>query len=253
MNRQSKKDKDELSLINKFIKYNKFREFIDLEESEVKISIVLTIFFILVCSYILDIYGNFSKFEPALQNISIYISTAMIGVIGIILAGISIIVGTLNKENMKLIEHLNGKGTIEEILISFEFIAFISAIQVVMFFAIYLVLHSNKYLLNKTLFYIIMAIIIYIFIFSLFYIVSLIGNTIYFFIDTKKYDEAIEEDYSIIAQANQIRIDFILNTILSSNKIDKETFKNLLLEYNEKTNNSKKNEIEEYFKKYYKF
>ena len=77
----------------------------------------------------------------------------MIGLIGIILAGIAIIIGTLNNDNMSIIEKNVGEDAIEEILISFEFLAFISAIEVVIFFILYLILYSQEYLWNKTIFY----------------------------------------------------------------------------------------------------
>ena len=131
---KNKKTYDKFSLINRFNKYNKFKEFTDLDSMEVKAALFLTILTFIICGIGLNLYENFNDFEPALQNICIYISTAMIGLIGIILAGIAIIIGTLNNDNMSIIEKNVGEDAIEEILISFEFLAFISAIEVVIFF-----------------------------------------------------------------------------------------------------------------------
>ena len=177
----------------------------------------------------------------------------MIGLIGIILAGIAIIIGTLNNDNMSIIEKNVGEDAIEEILISFEFLAFISAIEVVIFFILYLILYSQEYLWNKTIFYLISFIIIYLFIFTIFYTVSLVSNTVHFFISIKKYDKISLEEKSLINIANEVRIDFIISLILKSNDINKDEFSNALLEFVQKCNvSNKKDELENYLKKYYK-
>ena len=250
---KNKKTYDKFSLINRFNKYNKFKEFTDLDSMEVKAALFLTILTFIICGIGLNLYENFNDFEPALQNICIYISTSMIGLIGIILAGIAIIIGTLNNDNMSIIEKNVGEDAIEEILISFEFLAFISAIEVVIFFILYLILYSQEYLWNKTIFYLISFIIIYLFIFTIFYTVSLVSNTVHFFISIKKYDKISLEEKSLINIANEVRIDFIISLILKSNDINKDEFSNALLEFVQKCNvSNKKDELENYLKKYYK-
>ena len=121
------------------------------------------------------------------------------------------------------------------------------------FFILYLILYSQEYLWNKTIFYLISFIIIYLFIFTIFYTVSLVSNTVHFFISIKKYDKISLEEKSLINIANEVRIDFIISLILKSNDINKDEFSNALLEFVQKCNvSNKKDELENYLKKYYK-
>ena len=72
---KNKKTYDKFSLINRFNKYNKFKEFTDLDSMEVKAALFLTILTFIICGIGLNLYENFNDFEPALQNICIYINS----------------------------------------------------------------------------------------------------------------------------------------------------------------------------------
>ena len=204
-------------MISRFIKYKKFKEFLDYESMESIVAFLMTIIFIFM-SECINLYEKFDIFELAIQ-ISIYVAAALIGMIGIILAGISIVISSINKENRKVIEKLNGEDTIEELLVSFEFLAFIVGIQILVYFCLYIILYSDISILPKVPFYIIIALLVFNLTFTLFYTVQLVGNSTRIFIISKKYDDLIEEHNDILQVANEVRIDFILKVLSESLKI----------------------------------
>ena len=225
-------------------------EVFNLKLFESKVSLIFTLGFIFIYES-LDIYNNFNEFQIAFQNIAIYIAAALIGMLGIILAGISIMTSSLNRDNMKLMEILNDKYVTERVLVSFEFLAFLIGIQVIVFFNIYLILHSSMNLIPKPSLYFIIIPTVYIFIFSLFYTVSLVGDSIQFFLTTKTYDKINELDKSIISIANELRIDFILKLIIENGRIDDTAILNSLIKYCEISNFDKKEEVLKYLKSVY--
>lgn len=237
-------------MFNRFLKYKKFHELIDFENLETKISFVFIILTIIFFES-LGIYKNISSYIEAFKNITIYIATALIGLLGVILAGISIVISSLNKNNMKKIEEINGDGTIEKILSSFEFLAFMIGIQVISFFIIYISLFSGIVINTKLLFYILLIIVVYIFIFSIFYTISLVGNCIQFFLISKLYDDINEMEKSKVEILNEIKIDFLLEVLCENKHISKENIIKSLEIYINKQDINNKEEVLEYFKQFY--
>lgn len=237
-------------MFSRLLKYKKFNELFDPSNLETIISIIL-IFLIIIIFERLNIYENILQYIEALKNIAIYIAAALIGLLGVILAGISIIISSLNNNNMRKIEEINGEGTIESILCSFEFLAFIVGIQIITFFMLYLYLYTTNMKITKMLFYILVIIIAYVFIFSIFYTVSLVGNCIQFFFISKIYDDIDIMEKRTVEILNQIEIEFILTILCDRNNIDRSDIITDLREYINEQEIQNKEEIIKYFDKIY--
>ncbi len=234
----------------RFKKYKKWRGLTDIGSLEVPLAFILTVgFSIFVIN--MDIHSNITTYQEPFKNICITIASALIGIIGILLAGISIVTGTISKEVQKIICKLNDKDSIERILISFEFIAFIIGFQIVAFIAIYLSLFSPEAVVNKYAFYAIFAVMTYLLFFTIFYVIGLVGNCIKVFSISNTYHEVLELKKDFFDKANEIRIDFILNTILTS-KTNKEAFLIELRKFVQAHDIEGKEELIKYFDDYYK-
>lgn len=237
-------------MISRFIKYKKFKEFLDYESMESKVALLMTVIFVFI-SECINLYEKFDIFESAIQNISIDIAAALIGMIGIILAGISIVISSINKENRKVIEKLNGEDTIEELLVSFEFLAFIVGIQTLVYFCLYLILYSDISIIPKLPFYIIVSLLVFNLTFTLFYTVQLVGNSTRIFIMSKKYDDFTEENSDILQLANEVRIDFIFKVLSEILNKDTDDIVESLREYTLHCNIEEKELINRYLDNYY--
>ncbi|WPC42380.1 hypothetical protein [Clostridium sp. JS66] len=237
-------------LFKRFNKYKKWKDLFDFSSLECKIAVIFT-GIILWITYSFNIYADFKSFEVAIQNVALYIASALIGMIGIILAGIAVIISMLNKNVTKEIERLNGKDSVDEILVSFEFLTFIIGIQIITFFLTYIILYSPLSLPTEKLFYLIFAVLSYIFVFTIFYTVSLVSNNVKLFLITNTYNEVIESEKSIYSEANEIRIDFILNMLIESYGIKKESFLSELQEFVDKSDIKEKEVIKNYLRQYY--
>lgn len=246
---QSKKHTDNY-LLNRFKKYNKWNDLVDCSSLEVKCSIILTVIILLVIS-LFQVYSDFERFIVPIQNVTLYIASALIGMIGIILAGVAIIIGLLDRDIVKKIEELNGEDSVDKILISFEFLAFIIGIEIIIFFLIHIILYSPKSLPPIYIFYTIFAILSYIFIFTIFYTISVISNIVRVFFIKNIYNEAIENSKNLKEDTNEVRIDFILNLLISEKKISREIFLSKLISFVEATNIPNKESVKNYLVKYY--
>ncbi|CEQ14862.1 hypothetical protein [Paraclostridium sordellii] len=237
-------------MIKRFFKYNKFNEIANLKLIECKIAFLTTLILLFVF-YKIKIYDEFKLFEPAVQNVAIYIAAALIGMLGIILAGIAFMTSSLNKENMESIEKINGSNSIEKVLVSFEFLAFLVGIQVIEFFTIYIILFSTLNLVGEITFYGLAALITYLFTFTLFYTVVLVGDSIQFFLLTRTYDKINEMDKSVVSIANEVKIDFILKILIENYGIEVEEITSKLIEHCENCTIDKKEDVITYLKNMY--
>jgi hypothetical protein len=211
--------------IERFTKYKKWKNCIDIKSTEVFISILLTCIIVGVF-YFLDIYSNFQYFQDSIKNICLYIASSLIGLIGILLTGITFISSLLTEDKRVFINNISKPGSIENILVSFEFLSFISGIQIFEYFITYILLHSPKEIVEYRLFNICTSLSIYFFSFTIFYTISLIGNCVKLHSIVSNIDKITSNKSNIISKANQIRIDFIFKLILKDAK--REEFINAL-------------------------
>lgn len=239
------------NIFKRFTKNKKWYEYIDFKSFECQMSLSITVLFIILAVYFLDIHNNFNDYLVVLQNITIGIAQALIGMLGIILAGIAIIVGVLNKDVLKSIEKINGKDAVKPILSSFEFLAFNTGLGVMVFFLIDLILYSPKGLVGEFTFYLILAVISYFFLFLIFYTISLISNSIKFFFITGIYNDINDKEQNIYEIINELRIDYILSLVLKDTNTSKEEFLRDLNQFVSSSNIEDKEAVRAYLKKYY--
>ncbi|WP_432664186.1 hypothetical protein R9X47_27100 [Wukongibacter baidiensis] len=232
----------------RFNKYKKWKDITNIKATECILALIFTMLF-LALTYFLDLYNGFQYYEEALKNITLYIASALIGMIGIILAGIALMLGLINKDIKRAMEKANGKGVIEGILVSFEFLAFIVAVEIALFFSLYILIYSPKELIPYFLFLPLLALVSYAFFFTIFYTVSLIGNCIRFFTISNMYSKIVHEEKNLHTKINEIRIDFILHSILEN--VTRDEFMDALLEFVDASNVEDKDDIKKYLMKYY--
>lgn len=238
------------NLFKNLTKEKKWKDYLNFKNFECKISLVLSIL-IIILIYFLDVYNEFSQFAEAFQNITIYIAQALIGMLGFILAGIAIIIGVLNKKTVKKIEILNGKGKVERLLLSFEFLALNVAIGIFLLISFYLILNSPHSLITIIWFNIITFITCYFVMFILFYSLSMISNCISIFHIVNLYEDIEEHEKKIIDSANELRIDFILNIYIQNSNIDKVKFIKSLNDFVDATTVKNKDKVKKYLNDYY--
>ncbi len=145
----------------------------------------------------IDIYKNFSFFLPAFQNLCIYIGTGLISFIGIIITGIAVVISLLNKEILNEIDRVNEekneKNDITGILKYFKICTIHAAIQIGLFYLMYLVLYSPNNLVGVEIFFILLFSLTFYFIYLIFYIIGLVSMCIKLFEISKIYTKIIEE------------------------------------------------------------
>lgn len=237
-----------------------------IQETEVKISIIITIL-LLVVSYRINMYENINLYIEAFKNVCIYIAAGLLAMIGIILTGIALILGLLDKQFRKSIKSTDENG-VEIIIGQFKNITMNIGMASIVFFITYVSLFSKIYV-SKIVFYIILGILVYYFIYLLFYLIILISNTLDLF-KIKNIEEDLENDldYMYVYQcANEIKIEYliechirgthdsIIDKIMKKNTV--KTYKDLVEDLNYRVDlydgisQKTKREIKEYYKNYY--
>ncbi|AGF54768.1 hypothetical protein HMT_4 [Clostridium phage HM T] len=236
-------------MIEKIIENKKYRDFYDYKSSECKISFAIVIIIVLMLSILkLDLFENFNNYKPGFQNITIYVASGLLAMIGIILAGVAFILGLLDDEFKNSIKNVVTGDPIKEIMLSFEFLTINLGFGSVIFFTEHFFLYSNIYI-NKYTFYIILLFNIYYFSFLVFYTISLIYNSIELYHIKDIYKEVSRNEKSIYDKANEIRIDYILSKILEDKK--QEDFLKILFKMVDEMELEDKDKIKKYFEDYY--
>lgn len=234
-----------IKLLNK---YRRWHDFYNIKAPEVYISLALTAFFVILLQYI-DFYNQFNEFSSMIQNILLYLIAGMLGLIGVALSGVAIITGLFSKENVTNVERINGKGTFENIMSSFLLLAMGCGLYVLWTFALILIIESNLKIADIYLFYPILIITVYFSMFNIFYTISLVANCIKIFSIRNKYDEIKEKTmYNI---ANEIRIDYILSGMINKYNISIDDFLNDLEKIVNESNIENKEELLNYYYRYY--
>lgn len=237
-------------IFDRFTENNKWHDYLNFKSFEIKMSLI-TVLAILVLFYTLNIYDNFNAFLLPLQNLTLYIFQALIGMLGIILAGLAIIVGLLNKETIHSIEKHNDKLSLQKTLISFEFLSFNIGIGIFIFVIIHLILYSKQSLINTILFYFILAIVTYFLAFIMFYTISLIGNCIRVFYINNIYNDIATKEKNIYEAANEVRIDYLLYALQKQTHVSPNELLDDLDKFVDATNSKDKEEIKKYLRSYY--
>jgi len=237
-------------IFGRFKENKKWKDYYNFKSIECKVSLIITTI-ILFCFIFLDVYEDFTTFVVSLQNITVYIGQALIGMLGIILAGIAIIVSVLNKDTLNSIEKKNGKGSIHRVLISFEFLIFNIGIGIFLFFLLNLILSSDQKLIPIYWFYFAIAIISYFLAFIIFYTVSLTGNCIRIFYINDLYTDVSIKERNFYEIANEIRIDYLLSILHKTSNLSPKEILRDLDSFVDSSNIPNKDDIKKYLKNYY--
>jgi len=211
-------------IFGRFSQYKKWNEYLNRKSFEFKFSIVGTVTILLFLFYI-DLYNNFYDFLEPVQNIALYLATASLGMLGIILAGIAIFITMLDKEFISNLERVNPEAKIKSrgLLVSFEFLAFNISILSILLYMIYLILFKKSDLLPLCSFYIIMSLVVYFLLFNISYILSLISNCVRLFYINTIYQDISDNEKEIQLMANSIKVDYLLFKLSHAQKNDHNT------------------------------
>ena len=220
------------------------------KEWEVKWSIGVSslLLLLLLC---IGFYDNFEVYEKALCDLLICFIGSMIGLLGFSLSGIAIIVSLFSKGETKNIEQINGKDTIAEILSSYTFLAKNIVVQCVALIVIYMLCSSEVVMAPIVIFYLILFLEIYHVIFILLYTVSLIENCIELYKIKNIYSEIESTQKTIHDNVNEIKIDFILSTLISNYGCSTTEVIDKMIQFVEESDISNKEAIIQYIKNQY--
>ncbi|ABK84491.1 MULTISPECIES: hypothetical protein [Bacillus cereus group] len=237
-------------ILGRFKENEKWKDYYNLKSFECRMSLIMTMI-ISLFFYFMGIYDDFKDYLTPLQNMTIYIAQALIGMLGVILAGLAIIVGVLNKDSINSIEKINGKGSIQKVLVSFEFLTFNIGMGIFVFFLINFILYSEKNIVPVVWFYCLLAVISYFLSFIIFYTVSLTSNCIRVFYINDLYANISHKEKSIYEEVNEVRIDYLLYYLHKTAKLSPEELLEDLDKFVDSTNISDKEAVKKYLKSYY--
>lgn len=228
----------------------KILDLINYKEKEVRISLLITVILILLL-YHIQIYNDFSVFEEKICTIIEIIIGGIIGLIGFSISGIAIIVALFSKEEVFLIEKINDKNVLEKILQSYKFLSESLAIEVIYLIVIDVCISSDKVLVNKYIFWILATAIVYHFCFNIFYLIELINNCIKLYKIKQIYGELHQSTTERQEEKDEVRIDFILSTLMNICKCSQDDLCKELIRFVEKSQLERKDELINYFTKKY--
>lgn len=234
------------------IKIHRLKDYINISNTEVKISIFITIILLFIADNI-QLYSNFDLFRTALQNITIYIAAGLLGMIGIILTGIALMIGILDKMFIEEIRQKNEK-LIEEIMSCFVFLVFNLGIGVIVFFFDHLILFM-KINMIKNIFYLIFAIHIYYFTFILFYTIDLTAKSIDLYL-IKNFTSIQEiKSNDIDRYVEKIKVEYLMRNCKSMENSYDEFFEDIdeiIDDLNDSVNDITKAKLKKVFRDIYK-
>lgn len=225
----------ENSFFNLFFKLKKYKEFYPTNKMNILV-FFLTIGITLLFNKVF--FESLSN-DELLKNISLYLGSSFLGLLGFTIAGLSLIVNFVSN---KMIDSINSDDSAIELidlLYSFYFLGFLCAILSSVYFCLYIVAFLPG-ILNKVIAYILTFILIYLTIFTIFFSVEMLklalqilvlnyiyskSNSILEIVFIENYTE--EEVRTIIE--NKLNTNRILSQISNS--------KFLLFEYDNLNNN----------------
>lgn len=156
-----------------FIKTKKWKEFHP-KNKQVLIPILVGICLVVFTN---SIKLNEIKINEILKNLSLYMISSFIGLLGFLISGISIITGTLNAKLVDIIEEYDFVDEIQGILYSFYFIGGFVLLNIVSYIFLYVLAYSENSI-NNSLIGLITFFMTFLSLFTLIFCLSLIGTCI---------------------------------------------------------------------------
>ena len=238
-------------MIDRIKRYKRYRDYYALSSFEVRSGIACAVIISWLFFDKLEMYELFQLYQSDLKQIISVIIGGEFSLLGMSLAGMAIITSIFSQDEIKIINSIDKSDTINRVLFQFEFFALNIGFQMIYLIAIYLMLTSNKLLIDKIWFVTIFLVIVYHFCFNIFYIISLIENCIKINEIKGVCTKIATVEKSNVDIANELRIDYILKIIIEERNIDKARMLDDLFEMLDKTNIQNPQKIKDYLQNYY--
>lgn len=164
------------SSLEKFIKYKKYKDIVDLKSLEVRIAFIGAV---LICLFLKStIKGNsLVNINQLFQGLTKDIALALISFLGFTVTGLAILTGVISKKEIEKTIKMNKIQHLEKILLSFYLVGILTALVIVGLIGLYILSMSNK-IYCMTIVLVLTFVGSYLIIFILFYAVRLIGNSL---------------------------------------------------------------------------
>lgn len=231
-------------------KYKRYKDYITISSLEVKCAIICTVLFCIIGRF-LDIYQNIQEYSDILMNLVLYTISGEFCLFGMVLAGIALVVSLITESMRKQMKSQGLDDFSERIMSQFEFSAANLVVQIMYLFAVYLVLSSDRRVLDEKSFYAIFVFVIYHLSFNVFYILQLISNCIKLNSIKEKCGKINQIEKTLLDSANEIRIDYILAIMLKEKNINRDEFVKMIDEMIEKSNYEDSAKLKQYIHNYY--
>ncbi|NFL41795.1 hypothetical protein FDB55_03395 [Clostridium botulinum] len=231
-------------------KFERIFDYINIKNREVKVSVIFTIILMIIAEKI-NLYENFEVFKPPLENITIYIASGLLGLIGIMLTGLALIIGILDKMFVKQIRDRDN-DLIEEVMSCFIFLIFNLGVACVVFFSLHLLLYMNIYI-DKLVFNIIIVFCIYYFNFLVFYTIDLIATSIDLFL-FKNINQDINNIDKINEYIEKVKIEYLMRNSTNRKSYDKffQDIDDIVDAFNDNIDDLTKAKIKKIFREIYR-
>lgn len=208
-------------MLNSLNKYGKYKDLINIRESENIISIGLAA--IMSCIlYSIHLYEELDSFYPLIEDIISVFMSGYIGMIGFSLSGMAIMLTVFSRKQIETIEECNGQGEIEKIMSSYIFLSFLSALNTAIFLIIRFVLASSLKKVSVLFFWTLVFCILYLSFLNIFYAVALVANCVSLFEISKLYPDKINDSSGITNLANNIKTDYVLGVLVRALNLSRD-------------------------------
>lgn len=196
-------------------KTNKFKELYDFGTVEVRAAIIVSIISIAVSTLYIKVNG-INEYVSFVGTVFWNIGIALIGFLGFVVTGLAILTGSISGKIVNYMKKRNVYDCLYEILLSFYFIGFLIAIQIIITFLAEIIINIklNAVFYLSVLFVFLM---VYLFVFIIFYSVGLIGNCVSVFSITSDIENNLNQEEEKERELyNSYRIIALENIILKS-------------------------------------
>lgn len=212
------------SILKNFTNYKIWRHYVNLKNFECYTALICSIVLTLFLLSKADLYNNFFQYNALLNNIFLYSGQALIGMLGVLLAGLALVINLLNKNVKRKIEEINSEQDLKTILISFVFLGFNVSIGILLFYFLALLVNIPANVIGYVGFVLIMLFTIYHLAFIIFYTLTLIYETVQLFFITDDYQKVVDIEEQTIKNIETVKIEYILKKLNSDLHIENEEF-----------------------------
>lgn len=235
-------------------KEKKYKELWDFETVEVRVASFSAIM-LLVVSLVYVYFNGSDEYTNMINDIFGNIGIALIGFLGFVVTGLAILTGSISGKVVNYMKKRDVYDCLYSILLSFYFIGFLIALQIVVIFFMNIISNMN---IGSICFVsiTITVIISYLFVFTLFYSVGLIGNCVSVFSIVSDIDNNLcEEEENEKRIYDSYRIIALEHIILKSGNMEEyEQYKSKvdeLIKRDKRTTNDQKNKLISFEKRHF--